>query len=222
MPDPFEGIEFTPEQQRELNLLRQGFSLLNSISGDVDVRRKLRAANPTAGIAIPEDDIAEPLLKPIRERLDALAPDIEEKLKKVEEGKAAIDEKIAAFDQRQKDAADLGDLQKRIDQAAKHYRFTDEGRTALIDHMKTTGTADPMTAGAYLVQNMERPAPVAESGLAPEAARRNGAPDLDLFHVATGHDDESLKLLHSQNPKDRDRWMMNEINKIVAEGQEAA
>lgn len=221
MSDPFEGVEFTPEQKNELTLLRRGFALLNSVSGDVDVRRKLREKNPNAGIQVPEDDIAEPLLKPLRERLDAIQTDHTETLQKIDEKTAAFDAKVAEFDQKQKDAADLGDLQKKIAAAARHYRFTDEGTTALIEHMKTTGTADPMTAGAYLVQNMERPAPVAETGLAPDAARRNGAPDVDLFHIATGQDDESMKLLHS-GPKGAEKWMQGEINKIIAEGQEAA
>jgi hypothetical protein len=221
MPDPFEGVEFTPEQKNELLLLRRGFALLNSVSGDVDVRRKLRAANPTAGISVPEDDIAEPLLKPLRERLDAIQTDHTETLAKIDEKTAAFDSKVAEWEQKHRDAADLGDLQKKIAAAAKHYRFTDEGTTALIEHMKTTGTADPMTAGAYLVQNMERPAPVAETGLAPEQARRNGAPDVDLFNISTGQDDESMKLLHS-GPKGAEKWMQTEINKIIAEGQEAA
>lgn len=224
MADPFEGIEFTPEQQHELAVLRNGFALLNQIVSDpktaTPAKRLIRQIKPDMNVVIPEDDIAEPLLAPIREQVTTLQTKHEEVLKALDEKTAAFDQKLTEREQKEKDTDDLRDLQKRIDEAAKHYRFTDEGRAALIEHMKTTGTPDPMTAGAYLIQNMERPAPVASNGLAPEMARRNGAPDVDLFQVATGHDDESLKLLHAKP----EQWMSKEINNILAEqaGRDAA
>jgi hypothetical protein len=222
MPDPFEGIEFTPAQMQELSVLRQGFSLLNQIVSDpktaTPAKRLIRQVKPDSNLMIPEDDIAEPLLQPLRQEIESLKTNHAETLEKIEKASLGFDEKVSAFEQKQKDQSDIADLGKKIDAAVKHYRFTDEGRGALIDHMKTTGTPDPMTAGAFLVQNIERPASIVATGLAPEQARRNGAPDLDLFQVATGHDDESLKLLHTKP----DRWMETEILKIQAEAAEAA
>lgn len=225
MGDPFDGIEFTPEQQRELQTLRNGFNLLNTLVSDpktaTPMKRLWRQIDPKANLQIPEDDIAEPLLAPVREKMTALETAVDEKGKALDEKLAALEAKTVEREQKDRDAADLADLNKNIEKAVRHYRFTDEGRSALITHMRETNTSDPMTAGAFLVQNMERPAPIAANGLAPEQARRNGAPDVDLFQLATGQDDESMKALHG-SPRERDRWMMNEVAKVMAEGQEAA
>ena len=225
MADIFEGAELSPEQQREIDTLRKVNAFANSLTADPKIglalRRRLRELNPDAKVAIPEDDIAEPLLAPIREELTALKGNHEETLKAIDEKKSAIEKVVEDFRTEQKDAKEVGDLQRKIDSTVKKHRFTDEGKAALIEHMRTTNTSDPDTAAAYLIQNMEKPAPVTSNGLAPEQARRNGAPDIDLFQVATGQDDESLKLLHS-GPKGADQWMQQEIAKIIAEGAEAA
>jgi hypothetical protein len=224
--DIFDGAELSPEQQREIDTLRRVNAFANSLTADPKIglalRRRLRELNPDAKVAIPEDDIAEPLLAPIREELTQLKGNHEETLKAIDEKKSAIDKVIEDFRTEQKDTREVGDLKRKIDAAAAKYRFTDEGRAALIEHMKATNTSDPDTAGAYLVQHMDKPAPVTSNGLAPEQARRNGAPDIDLFQLATGETDDTMKLLHSPNPKDRDRWMMGQIDNIIAEGADAA
>ena len=225
MADIFEGVEFSPEQQRELDTLRRGFAFANSLTADpkigLPLRRRLRELNPEARIAIPEDDIAEPLLAPIREELTALKGSHDETLKAIDEKKTAIEKIVEDFQQQQKDTSEVSDLRRKIEATATKHRFTDEGRAELVKVMKETNTPDPEIAAGYMLQNMEKPAPVTSNGLAPEQARRNGAPDIDLFQVATGQDDDSLKLLHS-GPKGADQWMQQEIQKIIAEGAEAA
>jgi hypothetical protein len=224
MADIFDGLELNADQQRELATLRRGYAMLNQVIDDPDIRaplrRKLNEKNPDLRLPIPED-IAEPLLAPIRAELETVKTNHAETLTKIEEGKTALQTIIDEFKQGQKDAADVGDLRNKIEAAARHYRFTDEGKQELVKHMQATSTSDPMTAGAYLVQNMEKPAPMSESGLAPAQARVNGAPDVDLFHLATGQTDDDLKLLHS-GQRGQDKWFANEVNKILAEGAEAA
>ena len=224
MADIFDGLELTPEQQREIATLRRGYTLLNQVIDDPNIRaplrRRLNEINPDLKLPVPED-IAEPLLAPIRAELETVKTNHTETLAKIEEGKTALQTIVDEFKQTQKDASDVGDLKKKIDAAAKHYRFTDEGVQELVKHMQATGTSDPMTAGAFLVQNVEKPAPMSETGLAPAQARANGAPDVDLFHLATGQTDDDLKLLHS-GPRGADKWMMNEVSKILAEGADAA
>jgi len=224
MPDVFEGVDLTPDQQRELATLRKGYFLLDKLMVDpahgTATKRALKAIDPSLGIVVPED-VAEPLIAPIRQEIEALKTDHTATLAALDERKTAIEQIVENFNQSRKDEKEVGDLQAKIDSAAKKYRFTDEGKAALIEHMRATNTSDPDTAGAYLVQNMERPSPTTSSGLAPEMARRNGAPDVDLFQLATGQSDDDLKLLHG-TPKDQERWMSNEINKVLAEGLEAA
>lgn len=226
MADIFEGLDLTPEQRREIETLRKGFFLYNDMVQDPETRlpllRRMKTKYPQLQISVPEDDIAEPLLKPLKEELAAVKTGHEETLKAIDERKTAIEQIVEKFAQDRKDEQDVSELSKKIDAAARHYRFTDEGKAALVEHMKSTNTSDPMTAGAYLVQNMERPAPVTSNGLAPEMARHAGAPDVDLFQLATGQTPDDMKLLHSNNPKDRDRWMLNEVNKVLAESAEAA
>lgn len=227
MPDIFEGLDLSPEQQRELETLRKGFAVYNDMVQDKEVRlpllRRMKAKYPNLNISVPEDDIAAPLIKPIEERIAAIETRDNETLKQIDEKQEKLNQTLAAFEQQRKDEADIRDLGSKIDSAVKKYRFTDEGRAALIEHMKSTNTSDPDTAGAYLVQHMERPQPVTPNGLAPEQARAHGAPDIDLFRVATGQTDDDLKLLHG-TPKQQDQWMRQEIDKILAEGigQEAA
>lgn len=223
MPDTFDGLDLTPEQQRELATLRRGFALFNEILDDPEVgtplKRKLEQKDPNLKFKYVED-IAAPIIKPIQDKLAALETDQTETLKKIDEGKTAIETIINDFKKERADERDVNDLKSKIEAAKRHYRFTDEGVAALIEHMRATNTGDPMTAGAFLVQNMERPEPVTSNGLAPEQARRNGAPDVDLFRVPSA-DDDSMKLLHS-GPKGAEKWMQQEIDKIIAETAEAA
>lgn len=225
--DPFEGVELSPEQQAELATLRRGWWALNGMVSDpkngVTARRLLKTQKGFEHIVVPED-VAAPFVAQVDEKLEAFKTDHTQLLDKITEAAKTVDEKISAFDQREKDRADIADLGSKIDAAVRHYRFTNEGRDALIQHMKDTNTPDPMTAGAFLVQNMERPQPAASNGMAPEVARANGAPDVDLFSVAgsrTEDLDESLRLLHG-TPKQQDLWMRREIDKVLAEGAEAA
>jgi hypothetical protein len=224
MADVFDGIELTPEQKAELATLRRGYFLLDKLMTDpahgTSTKRALKAVDPSLNIVVPED-VAEPLIAPIKQEIDALKTSHAETLAAIDEKKTAIEQVVENFNKTRQDEKEVTDLQGKIDAAARKYRFTDEGKAALIEHMRATNTSDPDTAGAYLVQHMERPAPTAATGIAPEMARRNGAPDVDLFQLATGQTNDDLKLLHG-TPKEQERWMTNEINKVIAETMEAA
>jgi hypothetical protein len=218
MASVFDGLDLDEKQQAELATLQRGFKAFNELVEDpqtaLAVKRKLREKHPEWNIRIPEDDIAEPLLKPIREQVAGVDTKVTEALTKLDEKAAAIDAKLAERDQKDKDNHDLGKLQSSIEGTVKKHRFTDEGKAALIKHMMDTSTSDPETAAAYLLQNMERPSPVSSNGSAPAEAIRNGAPNVNLFELATGHDDESLKLLHTKP----DQWMLKEVQKVIDEG----
>ena len=218
MADIFEGVDLTPQQRQELDTLRRGYQLADKIIKDnqvgLAVKRRLRETDPSLNITIPEDDIAEPLLKPVREQVSTLETKLTELQGQLAEKSTALDTKFAEDEQRRRDQDDLAKLQSSIESTVRKHRFTDQGRTELINHMKATNTSDPDTAAAYLLQNMEKPAPVASNGIASPEARRNGAPDVDLFQLATGHDDESMKLLHS-NPQ---KWMQMETQRVIDEG----
>jgi hypothetical protein len=221
MADIFEGVELTPEQQRELATLRAGYARLEGLITDpktgTATKRLMRQKFTDLNIPIPEDDIAAPLVAAVEEKITATNTKAEEALAKIAAAEAGLLAKIAERDQQATDQRDLQKIENSIENAVKKYRFTDEGKAALIKHMMETNTPDPDTAGAYLVQHMEKPAPVASNGLAPAEARRNGAPDVDLFNLATGQTDESMKLLHG-SPKQQEQWMTNEINKVIEEG----
>lgn len=220
MADVFEGVELTPAQKAELDTLRNGYAIVNELWNDgatgLAMKRRLKEKHPDANIVIPED-IAEPLLQPLRADIDAVKTNHTETLEKIAAAAKEVDDKIATFNQTQQDAKDLGDLQSRIDAACRHYRFTGEGRDALIKHMQETNTSDPMTAGAYLVHNIDQPPePSRPNGMAHPQAIANGAPDVDLFSLATGQTDDDLKLLHS-GPRGADKWFNNQVTKILAE-----
>ena len=224
MADIFEGVDLTPDQQRELTTLRAGYARLEGLITDpktgTATKRLMRQKYTDLNIPIPEDDIAAPLVAAVEEKITATNAKAEEALTKIAEAEKSLLDKLAERDQKETDTRDLRNLESSIDKAVKHYRFTDEGKATLIKHMQETSTPDPMTAGAFLVQNMEKPQPVAANGMASAEAIRNGAPNVDLFALATGQTDDSMKMLHG-SPRQRDQWMQNEINKVIEEGATA-
>lgn len=218
MADIFEGVELTPEQQRELVTLRSGYATLEGLLVDgktaAPLKRLLRQKYPDRPIAIPEDDIAAPLVAAVEEKIAATNTKLDESLKVLAEKQEAFEKQQAERIQKQQDTSDLADLEGKINATVKNRRLTDVGKELLVKTMMERGVHDPEVVADHMLQNMEKPAPVASNGLAPAEARRNGAPDVDLFQVATGHDDESMKLLH-KNP---DKWMMQEAQKVIDEG----
>ena len=224
MADIFDGVDLSPDQQRELTTLRAGYARLEGLITDpktgTATKRLMRQKYTDLNIPIPEDDIAAPLVAAVEEKITATNAKAEEALTKIAEAEKSLLDKLAERDQKETDTRDLRNLESSIDKAVKHYRFTDEGKATLIKHMQETSTPDPMTAGAFLVQNMEKPQPVAANGMASAEAIRNGAPNVDLFALATGQTDDDMKMLHG-SPRQRDQWMQNEINKVIEEGATA-
>jgi hypothetical protein len=198
MPDIFDGVELSPEQQQMMAILKRAHTLFNSLydhpEHGVVFKKALKAVDPT--LQIPDIDVAEKYAGPLNEKLTAL-----------EEKNTKLETELQKDREERTNQAQLGDLSKKIGEAQKRYRLTDDGMKAAIDRMKETGNPDPFAAAAWVVSEIEPAKPV-------QTGSNFGPMDANVLDIK-GSDDADRKLLHN----DPDRWFNQTVDKMLTDFQ---
>jgi hypothetical protein len=180
----------------DLRILQETYKLMNEVTDHPEyglpTKRAMKAIRPD--LRFPEIDVADPLLKPINEKLSA----IEEENKKLRE------EREADRREREDDKA-LGDLQSKLTAAQKKHRLTDEAMGEVKKIMAERGVADPDIAAQYVVANIEPAKPVRGSNFGPQEA--------NIFGIDGNSTEDDTKLLHNNNQK----WFDGTVDEIMAE-----
>jgi hypothetical protein len=182
-------------------ILEKSYKLFNSLYDDPEhgatFKQAIKKVDPT--VRIPEIDVAEPLLKPIREQQAAMA----------EENKK-LREEIEKDRQERADNRDVMDLSQKLESAQRKHRLTPDGMTEVKKIMAERGIADPEVAATYVVANIERAAPVTGSNFGPT--------DANVFSMDGSSEDAKMKLLHNSPMK----FLDAEVSDIMAEFENAA
>lgn len=197
MADPNEIVE-VPRSQ--LETLQRAGRLLDSLAADrsrwdnpadrLAFMRQVKKDIPS--VSIPELDIAEPMLAPVREQIAGLQTQLQ----------GALDREA---ERTKKDAdrdADAG-LMKLLDKTQAKYRLNEEGRKLMVDRMRDQGSMDAEAAATFVLHHFHTPDPVGEGTMAPGA--------VDIFNFNKAAEDDSMRRLHS-NPE---RWFEEETAKMV-------
>lgn len=197
--------------QARLNQLLNSEKLLNSLWENKGAEGKPLFTDPKEALAfkraakvlvpqasIPED-IAEPLLAPIREQLEAT-------------NKTALDalERLAAREKADSDNRAENDLQSKIAKAQAKYHLNDEGVALVVARMKEYGSLDVEGATEWVLGNLHTPAPISGgSAMAPGA--------VDFWGMQNEAQEEDFRKL-SLDPV---KWAENKILEISKEFQAA-
>lgn len=185
---------------QELATLRRAQSLLDGLWNDKEhgmaLKRMVKAKLPDA--RIPELDIAEPMLAPVRAEL--------EEQKKANK---TLADRLDARERAEKDAREDADLTSALAAAKKEYRLTDDGMAKVIKRMKDTNNPDPAAAAAWVTDHEKPAAPVASSSF---------STDFNLYGAGEKSQDESIQRLH-QDPK---KWFDREASDFLNEIGNAA
>ena len=136
-------VEITVDKA-EYDRRQQAWELLDSMLKNPKTRAKAREAikELKPDVSFPED-IADPLLKPLAERLETLEKGI----------------------QKERDERADAELKSKIDRLRKEHNFTEEGIDELIKLMKEKNVGDPEVAAIYIKSTTK--APVEIQGLQP-------------------------------------------------------
>jgi hypothetical protein len=161
------------------------------------LKRMVKAKLPDA--RIPELDIAEPMLAPVRAEL--------EEQKKANK---TLADRLDAREQAEKDAREDADLTSSLAAAKKEYRLTDDGMAKVIKRMKDTNNPDPAAAAAWVTDHEPKPSPVASSSFSPS--------DINLFGAGRKSEDEDIQSLHA----DPIRWFDKKAAEVLDEIGNAA
>lgn len=201
MPDPDPNPDTVTITKADLATLQRSYKLLDSMwrskEHGASVRVAAKASDPT--LNVPEIDIGEPLVQPIRERQDAL-----------ETENKTLAEKLAKLETDREDEKALDKLKGDLTEAQKKYRLTDEGMAEVRKIMAERSIADPMAAAAYVQSEIVQPAkPLSGSNFAPQ--------DLNPFHIDGKAEDASTKALH----EDPVKWQDREVANIMAEFEQS-
>lgn len=188
-----ETVTLTKAQVDELLGLK---ALTNELWNDpkdgLAFKKLVKAKRPQT--RVPEIDIAEPLLEPIRAELS-----------KAQKAHQELLDKIADDTRKAEDKRAESDLIGAINAAQRSYRLSDEGRDQMIARMKATGSADAEAAAAWVASKQPSPAAIAATGLMPN--------DLNLFGAGSVDADESVQMLH----RDPGRWFDTQVNALMSD-----
>lgn len=198
-PDP-NNVLITKD---DLGKLQSVWKLFNSLWDDpkhgATLKRAAKEKDPT--LRIPEIDVAEPLLAPIREEMETF--------KKTAGELRAENE---ALRQSLEDDKAMGKLLKDLGSAQSRYRLTDEGMAEVKKIMQERNIADPHAAAALVASEIEPAKVIRDTNFAPA--------DLNVLGMDGKAEDDSTRRLHD-NPI---KWQDQEISNIMQEfeGSEAA
>jgi hypothetical protein len=182
--------------KHDLNLLQGSWKLLNGLWDHPEhgavVKRAAKAVDPT--LRVPEIDVAEPMLAPIRAEIE-----------EVKKSAAEVREENARLRQEREEERQVADLGKALDAAQKKYRLTDDGMAEVKKLMAERHINDPPAAAAFVVSEIEPAAPMTGSNFAPQ--------DANVFGIDGTSDDKDIAALHN----DPVRWLDKAVPAIMAE-----
>lgn len=198
MPD--DGAQPNPDlvtiTKKDLETLQNAWKLQAELfdhpTHGLAIKKAIKDVRPN--MRIPELDVLEPALAPMRERQDALEA----------ENKALREQQDADRKSREDDKA-LGDLGDRLKSAQSRYRLTDEAMPEVKRLMLERNIADPHAAAALVASEIEPPKVVNGTNFVPA--------DLNVLGMDGKSEDDSIKRLHD----DPIRWQDREIAEIMGE-----
>jgi hypothetical protein len=157
------------------------------------IKKAIKDVRPN--MRIPELDVLEPALTPLREQIEAINKTTGE-----------LREENAALKKLREDDAAVADLQTRLKSAQSRYRLTDEAMPEVKKLMMERNIADPHAAAALVASEIEPPKVVnGGSNFAPA--------DLNVLGMDGKSEEASTKRLHD----DPRRWFDEEAASILAE-----
>lgn len=190
-----------PKQQ--LATLQQAYNVLNNLytgKRATDFKRLLKESDPEGKmVKVADLDLADEIAAPIKGEIGELQKRHEALLKRVEDREKA-----------EKDERALNDMHAKINEVAKDYKLTEDGRKGMIKVMQDRQLADPEAAALLYLKSI----PAAEPQRAADSSRY--VPDkLNLFDGATdkGKGDATIEKFW----KDPVAAMDDEIVKILNE-----
>lgn len=196
MPDTEPNPDHVTITKADLKTLQEVYKLHAELFDHpvhgLPLKKIMKEVRPS--MRIPEIDVAEPLLAPIRTELEAIRT-----------SKAETDAALAALKQEREDEKAVEKLGKTLTDAQKRYRLTDEAMSEVKKRMMDTGNPDPMSAAAWVVSEIE-PAKVSTGS-------NFGPQDLNVFGMDGKAEDDSIKRLH----EDPVRWMDRAVPEIMQE-----
>lgn len=196
--DPSETVEIS---RAHLATYQRGLNILNKLWDDPDVgltvKKAAKKADPS--IRVPEIDIAEPLMKPINDRLTA-----------AEAENKKLREEIEADRKTRKDAEAEHVWMADWNTVVKRHGLTEDGQKEVAALMKSRGIGDPEAGAALWASKQPKPQPISGPSYAPA--------DMNLYGIDGASADDKVKLLHSSPMKFFDQ----EVAEILREGSEAA
>lgn len=196
-PDP----DMVQISKSNLAILQKTYKLASSLYDDpevgVTVKKAIKRIDPST--RIPELDVAEPLIAPVRERQDAL-----------EAQNKTLAEQLEKLNQERVDERDLNSLQRSLDAAQAKHRLTPDGMAEVRKIMAERNVADPEVAAQYVVSNIEPAKPMTGSNFGPS--------DLDVFGIKGDSAEDDIKALHA----DPLRWMDKAVPAIMQEFEQDA
>lgn len=162
------------------------------------VKKATKALDPS--IRVPEIDVAEPLLAPIRTELE-----------NERSQRTTLEERFAKLEQERDEDKQVAILQRDLDKAQKQYRLTDEAMAEARKLMVDGRASTPEAAAAIIVANIEPARPMTGTNFGPT--------DANILHINgdAAADDDSTRRLHN----DPVRWLDTEVPKIIAELESA-
>lgn len=177
----------------ELDRLRK---VIQKVWRDPEIGAAVRkhAKDVVPDLPLPEDDL-EPVLAPLRNENKKLADSLEKISKLLE--KRDEDDAKKVTERRDADYAAM------IEEAAKRFSLTGEGRDKMIERLREFPSTDPMAAAAYVVS--QNPPP-------PPPGPLYGSNVLNFAGSSDPGTDDLYKLLHS-GPMGPEKYLEAHIQK---------
>jgi hypothetical protein len=186
----------------QLAVYKQTTDLMEALYADkehsLSFKKMVKAKIP--GARIPELDIGEQIVEPIRTELV--------------EANAKVSALTERLDKMQKDREDAdldGKFRTALTSTQQKYKLTDEGMSKVMDVMKARQLADPEAAAALYLRDLPPVKPAGGPGYLPQ--------NIDMFGSQQGEKaEEKVRSLHN-NPMN---FFDNEVREILSDPQYAA
>lgn len=191
----------TPAEYQQYGLQTKAAKLLSDLWDDpahgMAVKNAAKAHNPS--LRIPELDVLEPALTPLRAELETERTT-----------RTALEERLAKLESSITEDKEVSSLQSQLGAAQRKYRLTDGGMQEVRKLMIEKNIADPDVVAGHVVANIE---PVK-----PQAASNWGPADLNVLNIKGDSAEQDVQLLHN----DPVAWQDKAVAEIMAEFEAAA
>lgn len=185
--------------EQDLRVLRGSAALLDDLWNDAThgdaIKRAVKAKRPD--VSIPEIDVPDRVLAPVTARLSEFEGTL-----------AKVNERLAALDERDSNAALDVKFRAALGDARSKFKLTEDGEKGVLELMRERQIADPEAAAALYMANLPKTKPASlRDGSAYGAGQY-----ANLFDMRGGGD-ERAKLLAT----DPDGFFVDEATRILNE-----